>query len=166
MIFSICFSFFMAVVPAHAPEERQVEQTLSIIKPDAVEGGHVGEILEYLESAGLKIVASKMVKLTEDQAKSLYSNHKEKSFFPDLIEYMTSGPVLLQILEGEDAVAINRQIMGDTDPKSASPGTIRKDFGKSIEKNAVHGSESPLKAEKEISLFFKNHEIYSSELLD
>lgn len=139
----------------------QMEHTLSIIKPDAVENNIVGEILEYLENAGLKIVASKMVRLTPEQAKSFYAVHKDKAFFPNLIAYMTSGPVILQVLEGEDAVAVNRQVMGATDPGKASPGTIRSDFGIDIERNAVHGSDSLENAKKEISFFFKSDEIYS-----
>ncbi len=139
----------------------QIEQTFSIIKPDAIESNIVGEILEYLENAGLKIVASKMVRLTPEQAKAFYTAHKDKAFFKDLIVYMTSGPVILQVLEGEDAIAVNRQIMGATDPGKASPGTIRSDFGIDIERNAVHGSDSPESAKKEIALFFKSDEIFS-----
>lgn len=141
-------------------KELQIEQTLSILKPDAVEKNKMGEILEYLETAGLKVVAAKMVQLTPEQAKTFYAAHKDKAFFPDLIAYMTSGPVLIQVLEGEDAVAVNRQVMGATDPLKASPGTIRADFGTSIQQNAVHGSDSLESAQKEISFFFKPTEIY------
>lgn len=139
----------------------QAEQTLAIIKPDAVESNQVGEILEYYENAGLKIVGSKMVRLTPEQAKGFYANLKDKAFYNDVINYMTSGPVLIQVLEGEDAVAINRQIMGATDPGKASPGTIRADFGTDIQRNAVHGSDSIPNAQKEISFFFKPQEIFS-----
>jgi nucleoside-diphosphate kinase len=141
----------------------QIEQTLSIIKPDAVESNVVGEILEYFETAGLKIVASKMTRLTSEQVKTFYAAHKDKAFFPQLVTYMTSGPVILQVLEGEDAVATNRQVMGATDPGKASPGTIRSDFGIDISRNAVHGSDSLDSARKEIGFFFKSDEIYSQQ---
>jgi nucleoside-diphosphate kinase len=141
-------------------EELQIEQTLSIIKPDAVENNQIGEIIEYLENAGLRIVGSKMVHLTPEQAKTFYAAHKNKAFYKDLVAYMTSGPVIVQVLEGEDAVAINRQIMGATDPGKASPGTIRADFGTNIERNAVHGSDNPTSAKKEIGFFFKSDEVF------
>jgi nucleoside-diphosphate kinase len=131
------------------------EQTLSIIKPDAVEQELVSEIDSYLESAGLKVVASKRMQLTEEQAREFYAAHKERPFYNDLITYMTSGPVVVQILEGEDAVALNRKVMGTTDPAKAEPGTIRADFGTDIQHNAVHGSDSLENAEKEIAFFFK-----------
>lgn len=149
---------------AQAPMEKteaQIEKTLSIIKPDAVEKNQVGEILEYFENAGLHIVAAKLVQLTPEQAKSFYAVHKDKAFYNDLVTFMTSGPVLVQVLEGEDAVAVNRQVMGATDPRQASPGTIRADFGTNVQRNAVHGSDSPENAQKEISFFFKNEEILS-----
>lgn len=138
-----------------------IEQTLSIVKPDAVEHNQLGEILEYYETAGLKVVAAKLTQLTPDQAKAFYAVHKDKAFFNDLIAFMISGPVLVQVLEGEDAVAVNRQVMGVTDPHKASPGTIRADFGTDVQHNAVHGSDSPENAKKEISFFFKPEEIYS-----
>jgi len=139
------------------------EQTLSIIKPDAVEQNHIGDIESYLENEGLKIIASKMVHLTKAQAKEFYHIHKDRPFYNDLIDYMTSGPILVQVLEGEDAVALNRKVMGATDPAKASDGTIRKDFGTNVQKNAVHGSDSLKNAAKEISFFFKTEEIHSSE---
>ncbi len=137
------------------------EQTLSIIKPDAVEQHHIGDIEAYLESAGLHIVAAKLIQLTPEQAKTFYEVHKDRPFYKDLVNFMTSGPVLVQVLEGEDAVAINRKVMGATDPAKASPGTIRADFGTSVQQNAVHGSDSPANAAKEISYFFKPEEIHS-----
>lgn len=141
-------------------DQLQIEHTLSIIKPEAVENNTVGEIIEYLENAGLKIVGSKMVRLTPEQAKAFYAAHKDKAFFPELVEYMSSGPVIVQVLEGEDAVAVNRQVMGATDPGKASPGTIRSDFGVDIQRNAVHGSDSLDNAKKEIGFFFTSDEIY------
>lgn len=142
-------------------KELAIEQTLSIIKPDGVEKNCIGEILEYFEDAGLKIAAAKLTRLTPEQAKQFYSVHKDKAFYPDLIAYMTSGPVFIQVLEGEDAVAINRQVMGSTDPRKASPGTIRADFGTDIQRNVVHGSDSLENAKKEIDFFFKSEEIVS-----
>lgn len=139
------------------------EQTLSIIKPDAVENHQIGEIESYLEASGLHIVAAKLAHLTPEQAKAFYSVHKDRPFYNDLITYMTSGPVLIQVLEGEDAVALNRKVMGATDPSKASPGTIRADFGTDIQRNAVHGSDTIENARKEIAFFFKNAEIHSSE---
>lgn len=137
------------------------EQTLSIIKPDAVEQNHIGDIESYIEAEGLKIVATKMVQLTPEQAKSFYHVHKERPFYNDLIDYMTSGPILVQVLEGEDAVARNRKIMGATDPAKASSGTIRKEFGTNVQRNAVHGSDSLENAEKEITFFFHSDDIVS-----
>jgi nucleoside-diphosphate kinase len=146
------------------PKEIQIEQTLSIIKPDIIESNQVGEILEYIETSGLKIVGSKMIRLSTEQAKHLYTAHKDAAFFNDLVSFITSGPVIVQVLEGEDAVAVNRQIMGVTDPGKASPGTIRSDFGTDTQRNAVHGSDSLASAKKEISIFFKPQEIYSNSL--
>jgi nucleoside-diphosphate kinase len=145
------------------PKEAPIEQTFSIIKPDAVENNVMGEILEYFETAGLRVVASKMIRLTPEQAKTFYAEHKDKPFFQDLVTYMTSGPVVVQVLEGEDAIALNRQVMGATDPAKASPGTIRSDFGTDISHNAVHGSDSTKSAKKEISQFFKPDEIFSKQ---
>ena len=137
-----------------------LEQTLSIIKPDAVGQNQIGNIIEYFEREGLNVVAAKMLHLSEDQAKSFYAIHKERPFFGELVEFMTSGPVVVMVLEGENAVTKNRQIMGATDPSKAAPGTIRGDFATSIERNAVHGSDSLENAATEISFFFKPNEIF------
>ena len=136
-----------------------VEYTFSIIKPDATERNLTGKINSYLESAGLQIVAQKMIKLTDDQAKEFYAEHKERPFFNSLIEYMTSAPVVLQVLKGDGAIAKNREVMGATNPSEANPGTIRKDFAKDIEANSIHGSDSPESAKREISFFFSQEEI-------
>lgn len=137
-----------------------IERTLSIVKPDAVAKNVIGEILSRFEKAGLAIAGAKMLRLTREQAEGFYSVHKDKPFFAELVKYMTSGPVLVQVLEGENAVARNREIMGATDPRKAAPGTIRADFGASIEANAVHGSDSPETAVWEISYFFDEDEIF------
>jgi nucleoside-diphosphate kinase len=157
-------TYLGAEEPITSKPKLQIEQTLSIIKPDAIEGNQVGEILEYIENSGLKIVGSKMIRLTPEQAKSFYASHKDTAFFNDLISFITSGPVIVQVLEGEDAVAVNRMVMGVTDPGKASPGTIRSDFGTDIQRNAVHGSDSLNSAKKEISLFFKPQEIHSNSI--
>ena len=136
-----------------------MEQTLSIIKPDAVAKGVIGKILDRFESNGLRIAALKKVQLTKEQAGEFYAVHKERPFFGELVEFMTSGPVVVSVLEGENAVAKNRELMGATDPKEAKPGTIRADFAKSIDANAVHGSDSLENAKKEIEFFFKKEEI-------
>ena len=136
-----------------------VERTLSIIKPDAVGKDVIGEIVSRFEKGGLKVVAMKMLQLDEDSAGGFYAEHKGKGFFNDLMEFMTSGPVIVQVLEGENAIARNRELMGATNPAQAEPGTIRADFAKSIDANAVHGSDSPASAEREISYFFKAEEI-------
>ncbi|MDE3046459.1 MAG: nucleoside-diphosphate kinase [Verrucomicrobiota bacterium] len=138
---------------------QTLEQTLSIIKPDAVGQNQIGNIIEYFEREGLSVVAAKMVHLSKDQAKGFYAVHKDRPFFGELVEFMTSGPVLVMVLEGENAVTRNRQIMGATDPSKAEPGTIRADFATSIERNAVHGSDSPQTAKTEIAFFFKPNEI-------
>ena len=138
-----------------------IERTLSIIKPDAVAKNVIGEIYGRFEKAGLKVVAAKMLQLNDDSAGGFYAEHKGKPFFADLIEFMTSGPVMVQVLEGEAAVALNRELMGATNPTEAAAGTIRADFAKSIDANAVHGSDSPTSAEREISYFFKADEICS-----
>lgn len=138
---------------------QTLEQTLSIIKPDAVGQNMIGNIIEYFEKDGLSITAAKMLHLTPEQAKSFYAIHKERPFFQELVEFMTSGPVLVMVLEGENAIARNRQIMGATDPSKAAAGTIRADFATSIERNAVHGSDSAQTAKTEIAFFFKNNEI-------
>ena len=138
-----------------------MEKTLSIIKPDAVAKNVIGKIQQRFEDAGLKIVASKMVHLSADKAKGFYAEHDGKPFFNALIEFMTSGPVVVQVLEGEDAILLNRKLMGNTNPKEAADGTIRADFAESIDANAVHGSDSPSSAEREINYFFESTEIFS-----
>lgn len=138
-----------------------VEQTLSIIKPDAVERNIIGEIERRFEQGGLKIVAAKMLHLSREQAEGFYAVHRERPFFDDLCSYMSSGPVLVQVLEGDDAIKRNRDIMGATNPKDADPGTIRADFADSIEANAVHGSDAPETARQEIEFFFETDEIHS-----
>ncbi len=136
-----------------------VERTLSIIKPDAVAKNVIGEIYSRFEKAGLKVVAAKMAHLTQAQAEGFYAEHKERGFFPDLVAFMTSGPVMIQVLEGEGAVLKNRDLMGATNPKEAAPGTIRADFAQSIDANAVHGSDSTTSAEREVAYFFDKNEI-------
>ncbi|QJD29110.1 nucleoside-diphosphate kinase [Methylococcus geothermalis] len=136
-----------------------VERTLSIIKPDAVAKNVIGEIYTRFEKAGLRIVAAKMVQLSREQAEGFYAVHRERPFFNDLVSFMISGPVMIQVLEGENAVAKNRDLMGATNPKDAAPGTIRADFAVSIDENAVHGSDAPETAAQEIAYFFKSDEI-------
>lgn len=131
-----------------------IEQTISIIKPDAVAKNVIGEIYSRFEKAGLKIVAAKMLHLSKEQAEGFYAVHKERPFFSDLVAFMTSGPVMVQVLEGENAVAKNRELMGATNPKNAEAGTIRADFADSIDENAVHGSDSLENAKIEIAYFF------------
>ena len=138
-----------------------IECTLSIIKPDAVAKNVIGKIYQRFEDAGLKIVAAKMVWLSEKEAAAFYAVHKERPFFNDLVRFMTSGPVMIQVLEGENAIAKNRELMGATDPKKAAPGTIRADFAESIDANAVHGSDGPDTARTEIAFFFTEMAIYS-----
>lgn len=135
------------------------ERTLSIIKPDAVAKSIIGQINQRFEKAGLRIVASKMKHLTQAEAGAFYAVHKERPFFNALVNFMSSGPVLIQVLEGNNAVMKNREIMGATNPKEAAPGTIRKDFADSIDHNAVHGSDSLENAKQEIAFFFKPEEI-------
>ncbi len=135
------------------------ERTLSIIKPDAVAKNVIGEIYSRFEKADLKIVASKMMHLTQEQAEGFYAEHKERPFFNDLVAFMTSGPVVVQVLEGEGAILKNRELMGATNPKEADAGTIRADFASSIDANAVHGSDSAASAEREIAYFFNDNEI-------
>ncbi|TDO08625.1 MULTISPECIES: nucleoside-diphosphate kinase [Halomonas] len=136
------------------------QRTLSIIKPDAVAKNVIGEIESRFEKEGLKIVAARMLQLSEEKAGGFYAEHKERPFFKDLVGFMTSGPVVVQVLEGEDAIAKNRDLMGATNPKEAVPGTIRADFAESIDANAVHGSDSPESAEREIAYFFEANEIF------
>jgi nucleoside-diphosphate kinase len=153
------FAPFASLAPAEESALPALERTLSIIKPDAVASADVDDILSYFTSEGLDIIASKEVQLTEEQARAFYAEHKDKPFFEDLIAFMTSGPVIVQVLEGEDAVALNRKVMGATDPAVAEPGTIRADFGSSKTANAVHGSDSPASASREISFFFNPEEL-------
>lgn len=136
-----------------------VQRTLSIIKPDAVAKNVIGKIITRFEEGGLRVVAMKMLQLDEQSAGGFYAEHKSRPFFRDLISFMTSGPVIVQVLEGEDAVAKNRELMGATNPAEAAAGTIRADFAKSIDANAVHGSDSPASAEREINYFFTGKEI-------
>lgn len=143
-----------------------MEKTLSILKPDAVAENHIGEILARFEKNGLKIIAAKMVHLSVDQAKGFYAVHAQRGFFMELVTFMIEGPVLILVLEGENAVAKNRTIMGATNPKEAAPGTIRADFAQSIERNVVHGSDSAENAVKEIAFFFKPEEIFSRKLVN
>lgn len=137
------------------------EKTLSIIKPDAVRKHNIGQILARFEKAGLFVVAAKMLYLSQKQAQDFYAVHKERPFYNDLVQFMTSGPVLVAVLEGENAVARNRELMGATDPKKAAPGTIRADFAQSIEENAIHGSDSLENARVEVAFFFATHEVFS-----
>ncbi len=138
-----------------------VERTLSIVKPDAVAKNAIGAILNRFESNGLKIIGAKMVYLTKSQAEGFYDVHKARPFFNDLVKFMISGPVLVQVLEGENAILKNRELMGATNPKEAAPGTIRADFASSIDENAVHGSDSAENAKTEIDFFFKHDELFS-----
>ena len=138
-----------------------IERTLSIIKPDAVAKNVIGKIYSRFESNGLKIVAAQMRQLSKAEAEGFYAVHKERPFFADLVKFMTSGPVMIQVLEGEGAIAKNRELMGATDPKKAAPGTIRADFAESIDANAVHGSDAPETAAVEIAYFFPSLSICS-----
>lgn len=137
------------------------EQTLSILKPDSIASNNIGTILSRFEKAGLRIVAAKMLHLTNEQAKAFYAVHAHRPFFQELVAFMTEGPVVVAVLEGENAVMKNRELMGATNPKEAAPGTIRADFAKSIDKNAVHGSDSTENAKKEVAFFFKPQEIFT-----
>ena len=138
-----------------------VERTLSIVKPDAVAKNAIGQIYSRFERAGLKIVAARMLYLSQKQAEGFYAVHRERPFFRDLVKFMTSGPIMVQVLEGEDAIAKNRDLMGATDPRKAKKGTIRADFADSIDANAVHGSDGPETARTEITYFFPPSEIFS-----
>jgi len=138
-----------------------VQRTLSIIKPDAVQKNAIGQILARFEKAGLRIVAARMMHLSRAEAEGFYAVHKERPFFGDLVKFMTSGPVLVQVLEGENAVAKNRDLMGATDPKKAAKGSIRADFAQSIDANAVHGSDSADNARTEIAYFFPASQVFS-----
>lgn len=136
-----------------------VERTLSIIKPDAVAKNVIGEIYSRFEKGGLRIVAAKMMHLSAEQAGAFYAVHKERPFYGELVSFMTSGPVMVQVLEGDNAIAKNREIMGATNPKDAAPGTIRADFAKTVDENAVHGSDGPDTAKVEIAFFFKDDQL-------
>ena len=136
-----------------------VEKTFSIIKPNSVAKNNIGAIISRFESQGLRVAAAKFTRLSKEKAEGFYIEHKERPFFGSLVNFMTGGPVLLMVLEGENAVARNREIMGATDPSKAAPGTIRKDFADSIEANSVHGSDSATSAEREISYFFEKNEV-------
>lgn len=138
-----------------------IERTLSIIKPGAVRDNHIGGIVAKFEAAGLRVIASKMIRMSDAQAGEFYDVHRDKPFFDELVEFMTYGPVVVQVLEGESAIRANREVMGATNPAQAAPGTIRADFATSITENAVHGSDGPDTARTEISFFFKGSEIFS-----
>ncbi len=138
-----------------------VERTLSIIKPDAVAKNVVGQIYARFEGAGLTIIAARMMHLSREQAGAFYAVHKERPFYKDLVDFMTSGPVMIQVLEGENAIQKNRDLMGATDPKKAAPGTIRADFADSIDANAVHGSDGPDTARDEVAFFFATLDLHS-----
>jgi nucleoside-diphosphate kinase len=138
-----------------------IDRTFSIIKPDAVAKNVIGPIIAKLEAAGLRVIASKMVRLSELQARAFYAVHKDRPFYTDLVKFMTEGPVIVQVLEGENAVARNREVMGATNPEKADPGTIRKEFATNIERNAVHGSDAPDTARAEIGFFFSTAEMTS-----
>lgn len=138
-----------------------LEQTLSIIKPDAVKANNIGEIIAIFEKNGLRVVAAKMMQLTACQAKAFYAVHAQRSFFGGLVSFMTSGPVMVMVLEGERAIAANRELMGDTNPKEAAEGTIRARFGRSIGDNAVHGSDSAATAKEEVAFFFAASDLHS-----
>ena len=136
-----------------------IERTLSIIKPDGVDRNLIGEVVRRFEEEGLQVVAARMMHLTQGEAEGFYAVHRERPFFKDLVKFMTSGPVMLQVLQGEDAIAKNREVMGATDPKKAAPGTIRADLATSIDENIVHGSDAPETAAREIAYFFREIEV-------
>jgi len=138
-----------------------VERTLSIIKPDAVAKNVIGQIITRFENSGLRVVAARMTQLSVQQAEGFYAVHRARPFFPDLVKFMISGPIVVQVLEGEDAILKNRDLMGATDPKKAAKGTIRADFADSIDANAVHGSDAPETARTEIGYFFPGLEVFS-----
>lgn len=136
-----------------------IEQTFSIIKPNAIKKNAVGAIIKKFEDAGLKVAAAKMINLEREKAEEFYAEHKERPFFGELVDFMTSGPIMVMALSGENAVAKNREVMGATNPEEAAPGTIRKEFGDNVGENAVHGSDSPQSAERELALFFEKSEL-------
>jgi nucleoside-diphosphate kinase len=139
-----------------------IERTFSIVKPDAVAKNAIGKVVSKLEAGGLRVIASRMVRLSTEQAREFYAVHKERPFYNDLVKFMTEGPVVVQVLEGENAIARNREIMGATDPAKAEAGTIRKDVGESIERNACHGSDAPETAAVEIAFFFSGSDLNST----
>jgi nucleoside-diphosphate kinase len=145
------------------PENTNVQQTLSIIKPDAVKNQHIGDIISKFEKSGLRIAALKETQLTKEQASRFYQVHKDRPFYPALVEFMTSGPVVIIVLEGKDAILKNREIMGATDPSKAEKGTLRAEFAESVTRNAVHGSDSQETAKEEISFFFAPNEIFGTK---
>ena len=159
-VVTLIASFFSPLLGCDC-ETPPVQRTLSIVKPDAVAANHIGEISARFEKEGLKVIAAKMVKLTPEKAASFYQAHKERPFYKSLVEFMSSGPVFVQVLEGVDAVAKNREIMGATNPQNAAPGTLRALYATNVEKNAIHGSDSRDAAKKEIAFFFTENEIYS-----
>jgi nucleoside-diphosphate kinase len=136
-----------------------IERTFSIVKPDGVRKNLIGAVLQRFEQAGLRVIAARMINMSQTQAEGFYAVHRERPFFKDLVKYMTSGPVVIQVLDGENAVLKNRELMGATDPKKAAPGTIRADFASSIEENVVHGSDSPENAAIEIAYFFAGSDL-------
>lgn len=152
--------FYFLILSLFATALLQGESTLSIIKPDGVASHHIGEIIERFEKNGLTVAGIKMVKLTPEEAGQFYAVHKDRPFYPNLVKFMSSGPIVALVLQGDDAIAKNRQIMGATDPSKASPGTIRADFASSTTQNTVHGSDSPESAKEEIAFFFKPNEIF------
>lgn len=156
------FCSFILAVASLLSLNLNAEQTLSILKPDVVKEHNIGDIISYFEDANLNISAMKMTRLSKDQAAKFYAEHQGKPFFSDLVEFMSSGPIVALVLEGDGVIAKNRKLMGATDPKKAEQGTIRADFAESVTRNAVHGSDSPEAAKREISFFFKPDEIYSS----
>jgi nucleoside-diphosphate kinase len=161
VIFSVQVSYCNKNLTIKDQNHMKIEKTLSIIKPDAVQRSLIGSINAKFEAAGLKIIAIKMIQLTQEQAEAFYAIHKDRPFFKNLVNFMISGPVVVQVLEGVDAVVKNRLIMGATNPKEAETGTIRREFAESIDANCVHGSDSLDNAEQEINFFFKANEIYS-----
>lgn len=161
MFLTLLSMIFPSLLTANPTEGKDMstERTLSIVKPDAVGANSIGAIVNRFEKSGLKVVAMKMLHLTKEEAEAFYAVHKGRPFYNDLVAFMTSGPVVVQVLEGDNAVVKNRDIMGATNPENAAGGTIRKDFASSIEENAVHGSDSLANAQTEIAFFFKPNEI-------
>ena len=153
------FKHIGAFLRIYSENLMAVERTLSIAKPDAVKKNLIGKIYSRFEKNGLRIVAARMIRMSPEQAGGFYAEHEDKPFFGDLVSYMTSGPVIVQVLEGENAIAENRRLMGATNPQEAQPGTIRADFAESLEANAVHGSDSPTSAAREVAYFFSEEEI-------